>query len=177
MEIKGAEAMSPSELAAELARGGRVVEFSWCVSLVVITFRRSSAVLVRAGESALGAGLPYTLLSLVAGWWGFPFGLIFTPLAVIQNLAGGTDRTEQVRASLPRPQPQGAPGWGQQAPAWGQQAQAWGAPQPTSTTVRVYAPDGTSYPAEPLGQDGALVRVRFLDGREGGVPATAVRRQ
>lgn len=166
MEIKGAEAMSPHELAAELARGGRVVEFSWCVSLVVITFRRSSVVLVRAGESALGAGLPYTLLSLVAGWWGFPFGLIFTPLAVIQNLAGGTDRTEQVRASLPQPQAQG---WGQQAQAWGQQA--------PSTSVRVYAPDGTSYPAEPLGQDGALVRVRFLDGREEWVPASAVRRQ
>jgi len=166
VEIKGAEAMSPHELAAELARGGRVVEFSWCVSLVVITFRRSSVVLVRAGESALGAGLPYTLLSLVAGWWGFPFGLIFTPLAVIQNLAGGTDRTEQVRASLPQPQAQG---WGQQAQAWGQQA--------PSTSVRVYAPDGTSYPAEPLGQDGALVRVRFLDGREEWVPASAVRRQ
>ncbi len=176
MEIKGAEAMSPHELAAERARGGRVVEFSWCVSLVVITFRRSSVVLVRAGDSALGAGLPYTLLSLVAGWWGFPFGLIFTPLAVIQNLAGGTDRTEQVRASLPRPQPQ-AQGWAQQAQAWGQQqAQAWGQQAP-STSVRVYAPDGASYPAEPLGQDGALVRVRFLDGREEWVPASAVRRQ
>lgn len=167
MEINGAESLSPHELAAELARGGRVVEFSWCVSVVVITFRRSSVVLVRAGESAFAAGLPYTLLSLVAGWWGFPFGLIFTPLAVIQNLLGGKDHTESVRASLPRPQAQGAPAWG---------APAWGAPAP-STTVRVFAPDGTSYPAEPLGQDGALVRVRFLDGREEWVPATAVRRQ
>jgi hypothetical protein len=40
----------------------------------------------------------------------------------------------------------------------------------------VYASDVASYPAEPLGQDGALVRVRFLDGREERVPA-AVRRQ
>ena len=170
MDIKGAENLSPQELAMEIQRGARVVEFSWCVSLVVVTLRRSSVVLVRPEESTFGAALPYTLLSLVAGWWGFPFGLIFTPLAVIQNLSGGTDRTEQVRASLPRSQPQGAQ-------AWGQQAQAWGAPQATSTTVRVYAPDGTSYPAEPLGQDGALVRVRFLDGREEWVPATAVRRQ
>jgi hypothetical protein len=41
----------------------------------------------------------------------------------------------------------------------------------------VVAPDGTSYPATPLAQDGALVRVRFLDGREEWVPATAVRQQ
>jgi hypothetical protein len=162
MEINGAESLSPHELAQELDRGGRVIEFSWCVSLVVITFRRSSTVLVRAGDSALAAGLPYTLLSLVAGWWGFPFGLIFTPIAIGQNLLGGTDHTENVRASLPRPHAQAAP--------------VYGAP-PGATYVRVVAPDGTSYPATPLAQDGALVRVRFLDGREEWVPATAVRQQ
>lgn len=160
MDIKGAENLSPQELAMEIQRGARVVEFSWCVSLVVVTLRRSSVVLVRPEESTFGAALPYTLLSLVAGWWGFPFGLIFTPIAIIQNLMGGTDHTARFQGALPRPQ-----------------VQPMYAPPPASTLVRVYAPDGTSYPATPLGQDGALMRVRFLDGREEWVPAANVRSQ
>ena len=35
----------------------------------------------------------YTLVSLVFGWWGFPFGLIYTPMALITNLSGGRDVT------------------------------------------------------------------------------------
>jgi hypothetical protein len=28
------------------------------------------------------------LISLIAGWWGFPWGLIMTPVQVVKNLAG-----------------------------------------------------------------------------------------
>lgn len=161
MDIKGAEHLSPAEFLREIQRGARVIEFSYCVSIVILTFRRSAVVFVPPGTSAFSAGLPYTLLSLVAGWWGFPFGLIFTPIAVVQNLLGGTDHTAQFGAALPPPSPAMA---------------AWQQPPP-STLVRVFAPDGTSYPATPLGQDGGLVRVRFLDGREEWVPAASVRSQ
>jgi hypothetical protein len=162
MDIKGAEHLSPQEFAMELQRGGRVVEFSYCVSLLVVTLRRSAVVFVRPGESTLSAAMPYLLLSLFLGWWGFPFGLIFTPIAIFQNLSGGTDHTARFAAQMPRaPSPP---------------MQAFQSPPP-STLVRVYAPDGTSYPATPLGQDGALVRVRFLDGREEWVPAERVRAQ
>ncbi len=162
MDIKGAENLSPQEFAYELQRGGRVVEFSYCISALVVTFRRSAMVLVRPGESAMSAAAPYLLLSLFFGWWGFPFGLIFTPIAILQNLTGGTDHTARFTASLPRQQP--PPMAAFQAPA-------------PSTLVRVYAPDGTSYPATPLARDGALVCVRFLDGREEWVPADRVRNQ
>lgn len=164
MEIKGAENLSPQEFAYELQRGGRVVEFSYCISVLVVTFRRSAIVFVRPGESAMSAAAPYLLLSLFFGWWGFPFGLIFTPIAILQNLTGGTDHTARFMATLPRPQQQQ------------QQMAAFQAPPP-STLVRVYAPDGTSYPATPLARDGALVCVRFLDGREEWVPADRVRNQ
>jgi hypothetical protein len=34
------------------------------------------------------AQLGDTLFSLVLGWWGFPWGLIMTPVQVSRNLAG-----------------------------------------------------------------------------------------
>lgn len=75
---------------ARMRPAGTWVCFAYCVSILVVTFRRYSApVFVPDGQSRLVAGLPYTLISLVAGWWGFPFGLIFTPMCIIENLAGG----------------------------------------------------------------------------------------
>ena len=104
MMIKGLEGMSPQDVHAELQRGGKFVVFQYVISVVLMTFRRSSDVYyVRAGESALGKGLPYTLLSLVFGWWGIPWGFIYTPLCLATNLGGGKDVTEQVLPFLLAP--------------------------------------------------------------------------
>ncbi len=100
-EIDGIEGMSGADLARELDRGGRFVTFSYCVSIVLMTFKRPSKVFfVRAGEGTFGKSLPYTLLSLVVGWWGFPWGPIYTLWALVSNLGGGTDVTDEVVASL-----------------------------------------------------------------------------
>jgi len=70
----------------------RYVVYAYCISLVVITFKRySRPVLVRAGESAVSKGMPYTLLTLVAGWWGIPFGPIYSVWALWENLRGGKE--------------------------------------------------------------------------------------
>jgi len=75
---------------AQGAAGGTWVRYAYCISICIITFRRySDPVLVPDGESRVMAGLSYTLLTLVAGWWGFPFGLIYTPICLIENLSGG----------------------------------------------------------------------------------------
>ncbi len=101
MEIAGIAGLSPSELREELRRGGRFVVYAWCVSVLVLTFRRSSDVtFVRAEESAVVKGLGWTALTFFAGWWGFPWGLIYTPMALAQNLGGGKDVTPQVVQAL-----------------------------------------------------------------------------
>ncbi|MDQ3037926.1 MAG: hypothetical protein M3Y87_36360 [Myxococcota bacterium] len=67
------------------------VTYSYCVSLLVVSWRlRSSPVFVPDGTSRITPGLPYTLISVVFGWWGFPWGLLYTPMAVVENLSGGT---------------------------------------------------------------------------------------
>lgn len=37
--------------------------------------------------------------SLLLGWWGFPWGLVMTPVPVFRNIAGMMRRTDQTRPS------------------------------------------------------------------------------
>ena len=102
MGIYGTEGMSDEDLASELEAGGRFVVFDYCISVLVLTFKRSckSIYFIRAGEVAALKGLHWTALSMVAGWWGFPWGFIYTPAAIIKNLGGGRDVTQPVVAAL-----------------------------------------------------------------------------
>jgi len=101
-QVYGLDKVAPSEMEAHLASGGRFVYFEYCISLIAVTLRRRTKVLLlRPGESSFLRGVPPTLLSLLLGWWGVPWGLIYTPLVVLTNLSGGCDITAEVRANLP----------------------------------------------------------------------------
>ena len=64
MKINGIESMSSDQLRFELQRGARIVCYNYCVSLLVITFRRSSdAYFIPPGENAVAKGLPWSLLT------------------------------------------------------------------------------------------------------------------
>jgi hypothetical protein len=109
MKILGIENMSSDQLQFELQRGAKIVCYHYCVSLLVITLRRSSdAYYIPAGESAVSKGLPWTLLTLVMGWWGIPWGPIFTVQSLIVNFKGGKDLTANFGAAMTRAVP--APG-------------------------------------------------------------------
>ena len=95
--IKGLENITTEQLRQELQQGAKFVVFSYAISVIILTFKRGSEVYyIRPGESALAKGFPYTALSLVAGWWGIPFGPIFTIWALAVNLGGGKDVTAEV---------------------------------------------------------------------------------
>jgi hypothetical protein len=89
--------LSREQLLEEIKRGGRLVHYSYCVSILILTFKRStSPQLIRAGQSPALMGLPWTALTLVAGWWGIPWGPIYTIQCVARNLRGGYDVTDRV---------------------------------------------------------------------------------
>jgi hypothetical protein len=90
-EIPGAE------LERFLAAGGQVILYEICVSLLFLTHRRPVVVLVPAGENRIYHALPYLLVSVLLGWWGIPWGMIYTPLVLFTNLRGGVDVTAQAR--------------------------------------------------------------------------------
>ncbi len=85
-----------------LADGGRVILYEYCVSLLFLTLRRPVLVRVKAGDNRVFHALPCILLSLLLGWWGAPWGLIFTPLVLITDLRGGRDITDEFAGVLAR---------------------------------------------------------------------------
>lgn len=104
MQILGIEGLSPGDVQEELRKGAKFVIFTYCVSLLVVTFKRGTDIyFVKSGESAMGKSLPWTLLTVFLGWWGFPFGLIYTPICIIQNLSGGKDVTAEVSGMFLNP--------------------------------------------------------------------------
>ncbi len=103
MGVKGIAGMSGGQLDMEIGRGGRFVVFEYAISLVLITFkRRSDAIFIKAGEGTFFKALPYILLTLVLGWWGFPWGPIYSISALVTNLRGGLDVTGQIHGALRR---------------------------------------------------------------------------
>jgi hypothetical protein len=92
MRSRDREDLPSQVLEGDRAAGDRLVCYEYCISLIVVTLRRTSGVYrLQPGESGLLKGLPYTFLSVLLGWWGIPWGIIYTPLAVLTNLTGGRD--------------------------------------------------------------------------------------
>jgi hypothetical protein len=104
MKIVGMDGIDAARVAHEVQRGGKFVIYQYCVSIVIMTFRRPSDVhFVPAGESAVAKGLGYSALSLVLGWWGIPWGPIYTIASLCNNFRGGIDVTNEVVADLQAP--------------------------------------------------------------------------
>ena len=96
-QIKGIDGLSLSDINAEIQNGAKFVTFSYCISIVFMTFKRSSDIyFIKTGDSAFKKGLPFTLISLFLGWWGIPWGPIYTLGSFITNLGGGKDITQEV---------------------------------------------------------------------------------
>ncbi|MBL0234678.1 MAG: hypothetical protein IPQ08_13605 [Chitinophagaceae bacterium] len=85
------------ELHEETRKGGKFVYYSYAISLLVVTLNRTSGIfLIKAGESGLKKGIPYTIISFLLGWWAFPFGPKHTLASIRMNLKGGKDVTDEV---------------------------------------------------------------------------------
>ena len=92
---------SGGHLQQEINQGGKFVIYQFCISILVITFKRSSNIyFISHEQNAVVKGLPYTLLSLILGWWGIPWGPIYTIQSMWVNFKGGKDVTQEVLASM-----------------------------------------------------------------------------
>lgn len=101
MKIKNIEGLSAKDLQQEAGVGGRFVYYAFTISLIVVTFKRTSGVyLVRHGENRMTKGMAFTLLSFFLGWWGLPFGPKYTIESIRTNLKGGKDVTDEVMATV-----------------------------------------------------------------------------
>ncbi|WP_138500776.1 hypothetical protein [Nostoc sp. PA-18-2419] len=100
-EIVGLEGMTVGEVNKEIANGAKFVVFLYCFSIIILSFKRSSKIyFIKAGESTFKKSLSFILISLFLGWWGIPWGIIYTVQCLFTNLRGGKDMTAQVIAAL-----------------------------------------------------------------------------
>ena len=101
MKIKGIEDMRIAEVQDEIANGGKFVMYTYCISILVMSFRRPSAIyFIKKEENAFLKGLPFSLVSLLLGWWGLPWGIIYTIGCLVSNTGGGKNVTKEVMSSL-----------------------------------------------------------------------------
>jgi len=96
-KINNLQGQTVEEINEELSKGAKFVVFQYCFSVVVMSFRQSSEIyFIRAGESTFKHSFSYSLLSFGLGWWGIPWGLIYTVGSLYTNFSGGKDVTKEV---------------------------------------------------------------------------------
>lgn len=95
------ELLTSEQLRHLLQKGGSYVRYEFIVSVLITTFRFQSGVYpTESWQERYLLGLPYSVLSLLLGPWGVPWGPILTARAVWVNVCGGVDVTTQVVAQL-----------------------------------------------------------------------------
>jgi hypothetical protein len=99
--LAGTGPLFPEEVRTRVAAGARLVRFEFCFSLLLFTVRRQSSIyLTESWQERYLRGLGYSILALLLGPWGVPWGLVWTPWAVWVNLTGGVDETDALLAEL-----------------------------------------------------------------------------
>jgi hypothetical protein len=59
-------------------------------SALIVSCRMQTQWIIKDKEPRFGNALAASLYTLFYGWWGFPFGLFWTPVAVVKNMFGTT---------------------------------------------------------------------------------------
>ncbi|HEV2117860.1 MAG TPA: hypothetical protein VGR48_17630, partial [Terriglobales bacterium] len=77
-----------------------VTQYQACISFLVVTTRFRSPRVVVGSDKSQGTAIIYTVISALFGWWGFPWGFIYTPQAIYRNLSGGY--RESIAELLPK---------------------------------------------------------------------------
>jgi hypothetical protein len=70
-------------------RDTEIVRYLFVCSFVLFTAKIPSRWYVHKSENTAVAASAYTLGSAIAGWWGFPWGPVYTAHALYRNLRGG----------------------------------------------------------------------------------------
>ena len=100
-KIKNIEGLTVEEINRELQNGGKFVMFQYCISILVMTFKRPSDIyFIKSNESSTKHSIGFTILSVLFGWWGIPWGPVYTIGSLHTNLTGGKDVTQEVLRSL-----------------------------------------------------------------------------
>lgn len=90
------------QLIKEVEKGGRFVVFQYCISILfAVTLKRlSSPIFIPKEEDDKNLIRKYNWISRIFGWWGIPWGPIYTIKSLSINKQGGIDVTEDIMLNL-----------------------------------------------------------------------------
>jgi hypothetical protein len=80
----------------DIERGGKFKKYSYTISILVLTMKNEDIFYIPSEcVNPKKAGIR-NLISLTLGWWGFPWGPIYTFQSISTNNSGGKDVTVDV---------------------------------------------------------------------------------
>lgn len=73
--------------------GTTLTRYEVALSFLVVSFKVPSRLYIVGHDATLLVATAFTVISLLLGWWGVPWGPIYTVRAVWSNVRGGATRT------------------------------------------------------------------------------------
>ncbi|MDH5179986.1 MAG: hypothetical protein OEZ39_19485 [Gammaproteobacteria bacterium] len=97
MKIVGIEGMTDQEVMDEIQKGGKFVIYQYCISIIIMSFRQPSNIyFIKSDQGSVGKGLGFSLITLLLGWWGIPWGPIYSIGSLYTNFSGGKNVTNDI---------------------------------------------------------------------------------
>ncbi|WDO12038.1 hypothetical protein MH928_11950 [Flavobacterium sp. WW92] len=101
MQIKNIEGLSVAQIKELVNQGAEFVYFPYTVSFVLGTVRRASSIyFIRPYEGKFKYSYKHVGVNALLGWWGIPWGPIYTIGSMYHQLSGGKDVTHEVLSDL-----------------------------------------------------------------------------
>lgn len=93
--------ITTTELKQKVAAGAKFVYFEYTISVIAATFKRPTSVyFIDVDESTAKHSWHLSTLTGLLGWWGLPWGPIYTIGSFATNFGGGKDVTAEVMGKL-----------------------------------------------------------------------------
>jgi hypothetical protein len=106
VQIKNIDGLSVQQVRDMVHQGGKFVLFPYTISIILMTFKRNSDIyFVKPGENSAKYGIGFILTNLLLGWWGIPWGPIYTFGALFAHIGGGKNVTPEVLSLLAQNNP------------------------------------------------------------------------
>ena len=66
-----------------------VTQYQFCTSFLIVSFKQPTAFILENSQSKAGVNFICSIVTLIFGWWGIPWGPIYTVQTIFRNLRGG----------------------------------------------------------------------------------------
>lgn len=70
-----------------------VTQYECCYSVIFFTSKNRSPFLLMGSSQQKRTAVIYTILTLLFGWWGIPWGFLWPPAIIASNICGGLKLT------------------------------------------------------------------------------------